>query len=148
MPGQPPGPLMTYISVRRALVTALDTANVRKGGDASADPGLKVGAGFGEWRMRHNLHLVPGSDCSEPTRPLLVRDFKEDFQLPTTIKNASLARLGTEQKWSSLKGGSIGYGGCGGLGPFGYGRTAYFNACGHRWLQTMEMDLRRGRLVY
>lgn len=81
-------------------------------------------------------------------------DFKDNFEVPSQRDIALLTeQYGDEatfpQKWSSVEGGMVGMGGCGSLRPYGYGRTAYFNGCGVRGLETVEMDLRRaGHIQY
>ena len=96
------------------------------------------------------LTLLPGSSCAHPSIPNLIGDFKDDFELLkiqqlAMIAQALMMKIKVQEKWESIEGGSVGYGGCGGLTPFGFGRTVYFSLCGPRWLQTVEMDLRKAR---
>ena len=90
-----------------------------------------------------------GLDCSVPETSRLIQNFKDDFEIPIKTKEQfSLSSLNrSHSKWDSLRGGIIGHGGCGALGPFGFGRNVYFNSCGKRRLRTVEMDLRRGRYL-
>ncbi|CAK8675621.1 unnamed protein product [Clavelina lepadiformis] len=87
-----------------------------------------------------------GSSCSHPHHPTMIRDFKDHFELPTPIEVRAARALGATlpKNWELIEGGEMGFGGCGSLRPYGFGRTVYFSRCGSRLLQTVEMDMHKG----
>lgn len=96
--------------------------------------------------------ISTGSDCATLIKSAHIRDFKDNFELPTPIE-IQLARAAiahgakVPHKWALIDGGEVGFGGCGSMRPYGFGRSAYFSACGRRSLQTVEMDLVMGGWV-
>ncbi len=80
-----------------------------------------------------------GDSCqtaSPPANTGRVVDFKRTFDEDEAGVTSALTRM---------EGGAVvsGGGGCGQLRPYGYGRSAYFNACARRLLRTDELDLTR-----
>lgn len=134
----------TYSSVKLVHGTVVAMEDALKMGSALAIGASQVCYVI-TYLSSHKLMIVHlGHDCSQPLVSTLYRNFKDDFEGDfKTIKSSSSNSV--RAKWESLMGGIVGYGGCGTLGPFGFGRSVYFNSCGKRWLRTNEMDLRRGR---